>query len=542
VALTASEYLGTVVPGFVTDSSGNLVLTTEPAAEVFGTVIPGFLTDADGRLVATYTPAEEVRTVVPGFVTDADGRLAIATEVASPIYTQTPGFLTNADGYLSVQETPTSGVFVTGFIRDTDGALGVGATYVASPYEAAVMDLAPSIFLPLSKTAPLTDLSGNSRNGTAAGGLTAGGYTPGPLTSGDNGATDFDGTDDRITTTYATRRNLWINPTFETNVTGLSGSNATLAQSSTQAYNGTNSCRLTSTAAGAAAVITSTTAVAASPAVQYTFSFYLYHTVASRQGRAALRFYDSGGTIIGSAYLGTASATTQNAWTRFSVTATSPALTAYVGLVAYCDATNAGAAAELSYIDGLLIEAASSAGTFFPTTAQLASGEAGWTGTANASASDIGCFSSGTSRTLMGWVYRDATTNADVIFSAVTSDSSARSYLRLASGGTGVEWSWSNSPVTLTGAAIPAGAWTHWALVRTLNTGTVTFYVNGVEAYTGSPASPAVDMTGMTWTGLQIGVRAATSDPFDGKQAWVSAHQRALTAGEILAAYTAGIT
>lgn len=142
----------------------------------------------------------------------------------------------------------------------------------------------------------------------------------------------------------------------------------------------------------------------------------------------------------------------------------------------------------------------------------------------------------------MGWVYRDATTNADVIFSAVTSDSSARSYLRLASGGTGVEWSWNNSPVTLTGAAIPAGAWTHWALVRTLNTGTVTFYVNGVEAYTGSPASPAVDMTGMTWTGLQFGVRAATSDPFDGKQAWVSVHEAGLTDVQILAAYTAGIT
>lgn len=202
MALTGTETFGTVVPGFVTDSSGNLVLTTEPAAEVFGTVVPGFLTDADGRLVATYTPAAEVRTKIPGFVTDADGRLAIATEVASPVYTQVPGFLTDSSGYLSVQETPTSGVFVTGFIRDTDGALGVGATYVASPYEAAVMDLTPSIFLPLTKTAGLTDLSGNSRNGTAAGGITAGGYTPGPLATGDNGATDFDGSDDRITTTY----------------------------------------------------------------------------------------------------------------------------------------------------------------------------------------------------------------------------------------------------------------------------------------------------------------------------------------------------
>lgn len=534
MALTASEYLGTVVPGFVTDSSGNLVLTTEPAAEVFGTVIPGFLTDADGRLVATYTPAEEVRTVVPGFVTDADGRLAIATEVASPIYTQTPGFLTNADGYLSVQETPTSGVFVTGFIRDTDGALGVGATYVASPYEAAVMDLAPSIFLPLSKTAPLTDLSGNSRNGTAAGGLTAGGYTPGPLTSGDDGATDFDGTDDRITTTYSTRRNLCVNPNFETNITGVGTASSIIAQSSTQAQDGTNSCRITSTGAGYAASVTSTMGNVGVPGVQYTLSFYLFHTVASRSGRADIRFYDAGGTIIGSLTAGTQATATQNAWTRFSVTATAPALTAFVGYVARCDATSAGSASEICYLDSVLIEAASSAGTYFPTTAQLASGEAGWTGTENASASDIGCFANGTSRTFMGWAYRDTSSGADALLGTEVSPgpivrlNPAADTLSFfpTSAAAQVTWNWPGNTV-----------WVHWALVFDEPGDTAALYINGALVSSQTMASQFA-----TGGNFRIGTRTGTSDPFDGKQAWVSVHEAGLTDVQILAAYTAGIT
>lgn len=351
MALTASEYLGTVVPGFVTDGSGNLVLTTEPAAEVFGTVIPGFLTDADGRLVATYTPATEIRTKVPGFVTDAAGRLAIATEVSSPVYTQVPGFLTNADGYLSVQETPTSGVFVTGFIRDTDGALGVGSTYVASPYEAAVMDLTPSIFLPLTKTAPLTDLSGNARNGTAGGGLTAGGYTPGPLAAGDNGATNFDGINDKVTTTY--------DP-----------------------------------------------------------------------------------------------------------------------------------------------------------------------------------FVNATTRTFMGWAYRDSAAANGVLFSAVATADAAAAWVRIIATSGDVQFSFLNSPVATWTAAWASltTTWVHWAVVVDEPNDTITLYLNGALV---SAKTSAIQWGG-PYLGFQLGVRAAASDPFDGKMAWVSVHESALTGPQILAAYTEG--
>lgn len=53
MALTGTETYGTVVPGFVTDADGRLIVTAEDDGTEFGTVVPGFLTDADGRLVVT---------------------------------------------------------------------------------------------------------------------------------------------------------------------------------------------------------------------------------------------------------------------------------------------------------------------------------------------------------------------------------------------------------------------------------------------------------------------------------------------------------
>jgi hypothetical protein len=59
-----------------------------------------------------------------------------------------------------------------------------------------------AMLLSLGATSGLTDLSGNGNHGTAAGGVTVGGAT-GPLTIDDDGATNFDGTNDRITTAAA---------------------------------------------------------------------------------------------------------------------------------------------------------------------------------------------------------------------------------------------------------------------------------------------------------------------------------------------------
>lgn len=414
------------------------------------------------------------------------------------------------------------------------GRLPTQRLNVQDSYQTMVTALSPSIFLPLGASSGLTDLSGNARNGTAAGGVTVGGAT-GPLTVSDGGATDFDGTDDRITTTYATRRNLCTNPNFETNITGIINGASATAQSSTQAYDGTYSCRVTSTGAGAAPNANATQANVGVAGVQYTFSFYLYHTVASRQGRADIRFYDSGGTIIGSATTGTAGTATQNTWTRFSVTATAPALTAYIGYICRCDVTSAGAASEVSYIDGLLIEAASSAGTYFPTTAQLASGEAGWTGTANASASDIGCFANGTSRSFMGWAYRDTSSGVDTIFSG---SGATPPVLAFSSGSQNIVWKPDNSTTTTWASGISNGTWFHWELefAEPTASNNASLYINGalISAQTNAGQYSA------NCGNFQLGALTSTTDPFDGRQAWVSVHQTALTATQIRDAYDAG--
>jgi hypothetical protein len=58
----------------------------------------------------------------------------------------------------------------------------------------------PSLYWPLDALG-VTDQSGNGRNGAAAGGITIGGFSGSPIVGG-TVSTDFDGTDDRITSTY----------------------------------------------------------------------------------------------------------------------------------------------------------------------------------------------------------------------------------------------------------------------------------------------------------------------------------------------------
>ena len=293
-----------------------------------------------------------------------------------------------------------------------------------------VKSLSAALVLPLDSEGGLTDISGNGRNGTATGGLVVGGAAEGPTyrVDRDKGATNFDGVNDLVDTTYGTRRNhvtnpsfetntsgygvagssrvnVCVNPSFETNITGVQNSTCTTAQSSVQAYDGTSSCQVTSTGAGAAPNANATQGNVAVAGTAYTFSAYVFHTVAGRTGRADLRFYDSGGALIGSLSAGSNVALTQNAWTRVSVTATAPASTAFVGWIVRCDVTSAGSSGEVSYIDALLIEATSTLNFYFPTVAQLAGDGANWTGTAHASSSGLAAYYNRVSGGLSGGSY-----------------------------------------------------------------------------------------------------------------------------------------
>jgi hypothetical protein len=52
--LREGETFGTIVPGFVTDLDGRLVITNSPDILVYGDLVPGFVTDSAGRLVIFY--------------------------------------------------------------------------------------------------------------------------------------------------------------------------------------------------------------------------------------------------------------------------------------------------------------------------------------------------------------------------------------------------------------------------------------------------------------------------------------------------------
>lgn len=411
-------------------------------------------------------------------------------------------------------------------VGEDDRVVGLGFW----PYVDVVPLSRLALFLPLGASAGLTDLSGNGRNGTAAGGVTVGGVSEGPLVLGDGGATDFDGTDDRITTTYSTRRNLCVNPSFETNVTSWTATVNTLSQSSTVAYDGTYSLKSTATGAGARPYYASGLS-AATPGTAYTVSFYGRVENTGRYGLAAIRFFDSGGGVLATTNE-TAAAYTINTWQRFSVTATAPALTAYVGIICYLDSTSVGTAGDIGYVDCVQIEAASSAGTFFPTVAQLDTGEAGWLGTAHASASDLGCFANGTSRTFIGWFNRDALGSSDVLFGGT--EDAATGIIRLTSANFLIVTD-GTSTASFTPELTNTGEWLHIAVVIDEPGNLAYCYING-QFYDDATMSFQYPTAGS----LIIGA-AGTSNPFDGKMAWVSVHERALTATEIQAAYNAGI-
>jgi hypothetical protein len=143
-------------------------------------------------------------------------------------------------------------------------------------------------------------------------------------------------------------------------------------------------------------------------------------------------------------------------------------------------------------------------------------------------------FTNGTTRTFMGWAYRDSSATADTLFGGSVANPAV---LALSAGSQNVTFKPQNATTTTWAAAWPGNTqWVHWALVFNESTDAVTLYINGalvsattnVQAYNATPGN------------FQIGSYNTTTDPFDGKMAWVSVHTAALTAAQIGDAYDAG--
>ena len=69
-------------------------------------------------------------------------------------------------------------------------------------YQPYALSLGPSLYWALNATTGATDLSGNARNGTGGGGVTVGANATSPLNGG-SASTDLDGSDDKVSSTYA---------------------------------------------------------------------------------------------------------------------------------------------------------------------------------------------------------------------------------------------------------------------------------------------------------------------------------------------------
>jgi len=378
----------------------------------------------------------------------------------------------------------------------------------------------------------------------AAGGVTVGGAT-GPLTVSDGGATDFDGTDDRITTTYTTRRNMVPNPRFAVDTAGWSvatgyhlNAGATITRTTPAVEQaGPYMASIVTTAASAAqGALIPFTGQTFYSGTAYTLRARVYQGIPSA---VPIQL------VLGRSTADHATTTVTNNWSGWSdVSVTwTPATTVTDAVAALRTSLGSPAVATTIYVTGLICEAGTP-GNYFDGSGQVASygstfvastGESGWLGTAHASASDLGCFANGTSRTFMGWAYRDDTSATHALFGTNATSNSPK--LVILSGSQTVYFFPDTSGAAVSWASWPGSAqWVHWALVFNEATDAAELFINGVSQ-TSKTASVAYTAAG---SNFQIGVYATASSPYNGKQAWVSVHQTALTATQIRDAYDAG--
>jgi len=190
----------------------------------------------------------------------------------------------------------------------------------------------------------------------------------------------------------ATRTNLITNPNFETNIDNWNVADVSLARVTTDAYLGTASMSMTPTTLSTLARVGQNANWAATAGVTYTGTAYMRNTAGNdRNMVVSLRFADVASGITGETF-GTVQATTVGGgWTRFTVTATAPALTASADLLLYPQYSNPSLS-NVAFVDAVLVEQGSSVlpyfdGTYADTYTGYTLQSQSWSGTANASTS-----------------------------------------------------------------------------------------------------------------------------------------------------------
>jgi hypothetical protein len=197
----------------------------------------------------------------------------------------------------------------------------------------------------------------------------------------------FDGASTRI----PTRRNLIPNPNFEVDLATWS-TGTFVTRDTTRALFGAASMRFDVPNTGFAQVLGfgGTGGVPCIPGVTYTMSCYAF-TSRTQPVSARFAWYDTSGTLlaVGGGVSETFVSATIGTWTRAVTTVVAPAGAVFMRFGSGCNATVTG---DQIWYDGFLLEAASSALTYFDgSTAAIQGTSYAWSGIAHASISEAYC-------------------------------------------------------------------------------------------------------------------------------------------------------
>lgn len=189
-------------------------------------------------------------------------------------------------------------------------------------------------------------------------------------------------------TVSTTRTNLVRNPSFEVDTYAWLAEVGSIARSTAQAAVGGASLACTRSVAGVGTIEirTSTVGGVAIPVTggaTYSVQARTRPASTARTFYLGFRWFDASLADLWDYNEGATE--TPGAWTTFQVTATAPAAARYAAVtVSWIDATNG----EVHYLDAVSMVKATTAGAYFDgTTADTASFDYGWTGTAHASTS-----------------------------------------------------------------------------------------------------------------------------------------------------------
>jgi hypothetical protein len=147
-------------------------------------------------------------------------------------------------------------------------------------------------------------------------------------------------------------------------------------------------------------------------------------------------------------------------------------------------------------------------------------------------------FTNGTTRTFLGWAWRDTSTSADVLVSGSGTYPNT-TIIQGANGSQTVEFYNGAAATASWAAAWPGNAqWVFWAVVFNETTNDATLYINGSAVSTVSQTD-AYDAAAGNY---QIGRIAGGNNPFDGKMGHVAVLESGLTAQQVEDLYTASGT